>query len=434
MRRLSRNTLALLISNVGGAFLSFLLSVLIGRGLGREALGIYASAQAWVFPLALLAEFGLGTWMTREIAREPQQAEHHLRATMALRLALGFALTGVLFLAAPLIAADPRLIAGLQISAPFILILPFFGAFTAIFRAQQRMESIPLLNLGMLIAQVILTLGVVLVGGDVMAALVVNTLTSAGQLAAAWWVYRSAKWKVQSAKDKDTQTVDDVKDGATSADPLSTFHLALSTSSLLRAAWPFALAGILAAIQTRSGTILLEQLTSSAQVGYYAAATRFVEAGRMIPNALFGALFPALTMLAQQPDQMRQSLRRMLLGLTLFGSSLGAITMLVAPLIIRLTYGDDFTPAIPVLQVTMWGLLPSLLRGGLTLYAYAIGREQITNSVMVLTIITQMILIPPLIGAYDVSGAALALLMSDAVGCALLVWSLQKSASSARIV
>src|SRR5690606_28302176 len=60
---------------------------------------------------------------------------------------------------------------------------------------------------------------------------------------------------------------------------------------LLRRAWPFALAAILAALQARTGTILLERLTDTTQVGYYAAATRFVEAARMIPNALFGALF-----------------------------------------------------------------------------------------------------------------------------------------------
>src|SRR5438477_12267695 len=86
---LSRNTLILLISNVGSAVLSFVLSVLIGRALGQDGLGVYSTALAWITPLSLVAEFGLGTLMTRDIAQNPASEAAYLRLTTWARLWLG---------------------------------------------------------------------------------------------------------------------------------------------------------------------------------------------------------------------------------------------------------------------------------------------------------------------------------------------------------
>ncbi|MBC8172002.1 MAG: oligosaccharide flippase family protein, partial [Anaerolineae bacterium] len=72
MSRLASNTLTLLTGNAGSAMLSLLLSVLIGRALGKDGLGVYAAALAWVYPVALLADAGLSTLITRDLA----QADH----------------------------------------------------------------------------------------------------------------------------------------------------------------------------------------------------------------------------------------------------------------------------------------------------------------------------------------------------------------------
>lgn len=394
----SRNTITLLTSNVGSAALSFILSVLIGRVLKQDGLGVYTAALAWVFPLSLIAEFGLGSLMTRDIAQTPDSADAYLRSTTLARLWIGGALTLALVIFAPLLSDDLAVIAGLRISAPLIVILPFFGAFTAIFRARQAMWPIPPLNVGMLVIQVALTAVVFLAGGGALAALIVNTATSAGQLVAAWAVWR---WKFR------------LSIGTRRA-------LSLRITLLLRRAWPFALAAVLAALQTRAGTILLEKLTDTAQVGYYAAGTRFVEAARMIPNALFGALFPALAALAAQPDAFRRTFHKVTLGLGGFGIALGLICTIFAAPIMSLTYGAAFVPAIPVLQIVMWSLLPGLLRAGRTLYWYALGREQYTNIVTGVTLIVQIAVSLWLIPRAGAAGAAIVSLITETLALILL--------------
>ncbi len=88
MSRLTRNTLTLLTGDVGSAALSLALSILIGRALGEAAIGVYGVVMAWVFPVRLLAEFGLGTLITREVAADPPLAPELLRTTTLARLLL----------------------------------------------------------------------------------------------------------------------------------------------------------------------------------------------------------------------------------------------------------------------------------------------------------------------------------------------------------
>ncbi|MEO8394588.1 MAG: oligosaccharide flippase family protein, partial [Chloroflexota bacterium] len=274
--RLSRNTVTLLISNLGGAGLSFLLSALIGRTLGADGLGVYAATMAWLLPLSLIAEFGLSTLMTREIALDFAIEHPYLETVTRSRLLMGGAIMLLLIIVAPLLSRDPLVVAGLQISAPLVMIGPFFSALSAIYKLRGQMWPIPYLNIGMLIAQVILTFFALRAGGGVIAVLILNVVTSAAQLIAAWWIYR---WRFYDALRA---------------------HLKAAPALLpiLRRAVPFALAAFFATLQTRLSIILLERLATTAEVGYFSAAARFVEAARLVPNAFFGALFPALAVLA----------------------------------------------------------------------------------------------------------------------------------------
>jgi O-antigen/teichoic acid export membrane protein len=179
---------------------------------------------------------------------------------------------------------------------------------------------------------------------------------------------------------------------------------------------------VLAALQLRLNTILLERLTSTAEVGYYAAATRFVEAGRVIPNALFGALLPALTAYSGNLQPLELTFRRTMLALAAFGGALAVLTSLLAPMIIALTYGSAFALAAPALTMAMWALLPAVLRGGRTLYWYAQGHEQYANAVTGVTLGLQFVLGLLLIPRYGALGAAFVTLITETLALALLWW------------
>ncbi len=384
----------LLLNNGGGALLSFGLAVLIGRGLGEENFGVYTTALAWVYPLALVAEFGLGTLITREVAQDLAAAPEFLHAAARARGFIGGGLMLALIVGAPLLTNDLTLIHGLQISAPMIVIVPMVGAFTAVFRARQAMWPVTWLNLGMLVAQVILTALVLLAGGGVLVALAVNVATSGGQWIAAWGIYRRG-FMTEST-------------WARRASPLQ-------VGQLLRQAAPFALAAVLAAVQMRVGVVMLEASADITQVGYYAAASRFTDAARMIPNALFGALLPALS--AGKIE--RQLFQRIMFALVGYSSMVFAAVALLAPVIIQVTFGEPFAPAELPLGLLALALLPSLLRSARTLYWYAQGREAYVNRTTAIMLVVQVgvSLIAVQAGAAGLAGA---MVVAEWVGLGLL--------------
>ncbi len=394
-QRLTHNTLALLLSNAGGAVLSFALSVLIGRVLGSAGLGVYAAALAWVLPLSIVAEFGLGTLLTREIAQAPEKAHAYLRVSILQRLWLGGLLAVGLWLLAPLLSDDPLVVQGVHMAAPLVVIQPFYSSFTAVFRAHQVMQPIAWLNLGMLLAQVTITAAIFALGGDVLLALAANTATSAGQLLAAWGAYRRRFYVPAKSQ--------------------------LELLPLLRAAYPFAIAAILAALQSRLNIILLERAADASEVGFYAAALRFVEAGRLLPFAFFDALFPLLSSLAETPQQLERVFRQTLAALFAFGVLFGVAFWWLGDWLILLAFGADFAPATEVLRVAAWILLPLLLKSGRILYWYARRREAYVNIVTVFVIVVQGILALWLIPRFGAVGAALASLLAETVAF-LLLW------------
>lgn len=393
-QRLSQNTLALLLSNGGSAVLSFMLSVMIGRVLGQDGLGIYATVLAWIFPLSLITEFGLGTLITRDIALKPEDSHAYLRASILARLVIGGVITLIIYSTAPLISQDIHIVRGLQIASPLIIILPFYSSFTAIFRAKQIMQPITWLNLGMLISQVSLTGLAFWYGEDIESVLIINTLTSFVQLFAAWLVYQ--RWFYEPSR----QII-----------PLQT---------LLVAATPFAIAAVLAAIQSRIAIILLEQFTSTNDVGLYTAAARFIEAGRMLPHAFFDALFPVLASLATIPHELKRMFRRVLVGLTTFGIAFAVVISWISLPLLTLTYGQDFISARSMLIILAWSLLPMLLKGGRTLYWYAVGETMYVNLVTVGVIIIQVIAAIWLIPSYGAMGAAWVMVIAETSAVILL--------------
>jgi O-antigen/teichoic acid export membrane protein len=195
---------------------------------------------------------------------------------------------------------------------------------------------------------------------------------------------------------------------------------------LLKQSAPFAIAGVLATVQLRLGLILLEPMAGAAVTGQYAAASRFVEAGRMAPQALFVALFPALAALRSDPAAMDRLFRRIMTGLFGYGLLFGLLMLALAPSLIGLTYGPRFDSAGLILRLLAWALLPAILKGCRILYCYARGQEAYVNRVLGLALLLQAVLILWGLPRFGAVGVALALLISESAAL-LLLWRIPKT-------
>lgn len=391
MRRLSLNTLILLMNNVGTAVLAFILTVIVTRGLGDVTLGRYAATMAWVYPLTVWVDLGVNTLITREVAQNHPAALHYLHISHPIRLVLGSATIIIIWIVAPVLSDDFYVVTALRIGISLALIDTLFGSYTAVFRAWEVMWPILVLNIGLFVAQIVGALLVVFLDGDVRHLLLAVVLADALQLMATWGMWRYLRRHIA---------------------PVPT---SITVRQVIRLAWPFALGGVLAVLQMRVIVLLIDWFLDAEQVGWYAAAGRLVEAARMAPNALFVALFPRLSALVSHPHELRQVFRRAGWIIVAYGIMVGMLAILGAETIVPLIFGDEFTDAGPILVLLSWSLVPGLLRALFTLRLYAQQREKIVyvliGMALAVQIGTGMILIP----AYALFGAAWTVIVGETI-------------------
>jgi len=390
VRRLLDNSLVLSISNVMGALLGFAISLAIARTLGVVGLGRWTFCLAWVSVLTMISEFGLNTWLTREAARSRECANQLLMATLAAKLALSGVLGGALLLASPILGPDPEASAALRPAALLLATGVAYGSFTALLRAFEQMRPILWLNVGGLLLQLIWSVASLRAGQGVPALVAIAAAVQTVQLAAAAGLW-SVRW------------------GRAGGGLRPTWPL---MGTMLRRTWPFAAAGLVGAVQMRSGPLLLGYLRGEAEVGWFGAASRLSEAAKLIPNGLFAAAFPAFaaTASAGRTDLLWKSLGRVLVPLTLalaLGLSLGARPAL------RLAYGPPFLPAETALIWLSLCLVPNLLNGGMEVYLYAAGDEVYALELGTLAVGIQILTSLPLITWFGASGAAVAMLLGE---------------------
>lgn len=118
--------------------------------------------------------------------------------------------------------------------------------------------------------------------------------------------------------------------------------------------------------------------------------------------------------------------RQSLIRLGLYGAGVGVALLVSAPLVLDVVYGAGFSDAVAPLGILGIGLIPALLRGGLTLVHYAFHNERGVNRINGVTLGLQVIAGLALIPVFGAAGGALAVVAGDAAAW----WLLQRGRSS----
>jgi PST family polysaccharide transporter len=128
----------------------------------------------------------------------------------------------------------------------------------------------------------------------------------------------------------------------------------------LRMGWSLFLFRAAVSLYTSANGFVLGFFAIPAQVGYYAGAEK-ISKGLLAPLSPLGqALLPRITYLAASSRDRAARLAKMsVVVMGVGGLLLGACAFLLSPLIVRVTLGPAYQPAVPVLRV-LAGLVPSI--------------------------------------------------------------------------
>lgn len=385
-RLLTKNSLLLIVSNIGGAALSFGISILIGRGLGKLELGSWTFLFAWVAIISLMCEFGINSLLTRDVSRSPEEANKLLVASLSVQIFFAGILGMVIWIFSPLLSINSETFNAM----PAVITISFagivYGSFTAIFRSVQWIAPIVFSNILGLVVQLALSIFAIRLGGGLLHLIWIAALIDIAQLISVgilWWLKLSRSG--------------------------GELRFSIDTSMVMvKHAVPFALAGIFAAIQMRSATMMVGYLRDTTELGLFGAASRWSESAKLIPNGIFGVLYPAFATKY---------------GMDYYKRSVPIINVLAVGLVFTLclfsgpilyfSYGAEYEQGSSILFLLGIGLLPSLLNGNIQSYLYAAGEEKYATKMRGLAACMQILTGLPLVYFYGVVGAALSLLFGE---------------------
>ena len=192
-------------------------------------------------------------------------------------------------------------------------------------------------------------------------------------------------------------------------------------SELMREAWPMLLTTLSLLVYTRIDLVMLRQLSSPEQVGYFAASSRLAQLWAFVPLVLVNAIFPMLARLRLTDSvAYTQKSKDFIAVLGFSGLLLALVLSIGAPWIVPLLLGKDYAPTIPMLAVQGWIALCYFVRTGMDRWLVT---ERLTHYNLILHVGTALmnvglnfVLIPRMGGM----GAAVASLVS----MVLAVWGI----------
>ncbi len=360
-------------------------------------MGQFTVAVVLVGYFDIVINFGLGTLVTRDVARSPAEAGHYFWNSLALRLGLWSASLPILLLIvgplAPILGVTPGIAAALAIFVVALLPGQVSASASALLNAFERMEIPAAVQILTNALRVGLGLGVIQSGGGFVqlawVSLVVNLATMAVLAALAWRLLGRPAWSWRPGFGR----------------------------YLLRESYPLMLNNLLNSVFFRIDVVVLQALTAAEMVGWYSTAYRFIDGLNVIPSSFVLALFPVLS---RQAGDARERLDRTVeVGLKVLLAIALPIcvgTVLLAEPIIRLVADDRYLPhAAIALSILIWFLPLSFTNGLLQYVLIAVGRQRAVTAAFVVGAAFNLAANLALIPRYGYVAAAVVTVLSEAV-------------------
>lgn len=334
--RVAKNTTYLTLALIGQKVLSALYIPIIAGLIGPSATGEYLGALSFINIFAIFIDLGLTPAFIRQTARDAQEGRREFNVIMTFKVLSSVAVVAAMFVTVVILNQS-------GISHPSVVYLRWaalgmaLDALTAtgygFFRGLQRLEFEAVGTVLHRVVVMIVGLTALHLGAPPVVVIIALVAGSAANFFyASLHLWRQGiNWQPQ-----------------------------LDWSilrSLLKIAIPFAVAALFTAIYANSDTILLQLFKNHRAVGLYGTANKMVIAFQVLPAALVGAIYPAMSAAYIQDKQKLQRLftDAMRYLMVVFIPVMVVIVLLAQPLVLHI-YKATWIDAVWPLRVLAIGL------------------------------------------------------------------------------
>jgi O-antigen/teichoic acid export membrane protein len=391
-----RNATSILASDAVSRGSTFLLYVMVGRYLGERQFGQLALALALFYAFQVLAGAGLKVYITRQVARDPEQTDQCLVSGSAVAAAFALSSIGATFAFVSLLGypSDTKRVVLLLSFA----LLPFAlcAVCEAVFQGRERMHYIVQATLPANVLKIAVALALLETGHGLEAVVAVALASYIAVLLIEWLLLLRHITK-----------------------PRLAFSLRRSIA-IGRASGTFLGVDALVAVMVSVNVLLLSKLRDERAVGMYSAAAQLMVPVALVYQNAALAVFPLMSRRIETAFEdvtvVAQRLGEFLMALGWF--VVVALVVLAAPAL-TLVYGPGFQGTADALRVMAWSLLLMGLTATFGQILYARGQERLNLRLVAINAVVTLLVGIPLVAQWGVTGAAVALLTTRLLDFAL---------------
>jgi O-antigen/teichoic acid export membrane protein len=412
LRRILRNTASVLSSDVATRASTFVLYALVARELGAFEFGRISLALSLFYVFQVFAAAGVKTLVTREVARDPARAAHAL-ANGSVVVAVGSALAiGALAAFVALMGYRGGTAGVILLLSLALLPASLAAVCEGVFQGREQMHYIAIANVPVHALKVALA-AVLLARGHGVYAIVAVLLGSYVAVACVEWtlmVLRVAKPRARLD--------------------------ARAAVAMVRATAPFLGVDGIVAIMTSLNIVLLSKLADETSVGLYSAAVQLTVPLQLVYQNVVLAVFPLMCRsFAASVDGLRRVTEHLVELVVAVGVPILVLLFFLADRVLTLVYRrDDFAAASDALRVVVWTLLLVAVTSVLGQVLYASLQERLNLRIVAVDAVAAVMLGGVLVARYGVVGAAVAMLLTRLLDCALHYVAVEKRLFRVRLV
>ncbi len=404
--RFTRNALTPLLASGFDRAVFWVFWIVALRILGPPRYGEYAFAINLLTYFGALTDFGLGTVLTRDIARSGVDPWPRFGAGLIIRLRL-VALSIPLMLGLALVyyatgSVSEATVITVAILAAGLLPTALAQAYASVYGAWERMDRRGLVAAGT--AALTVGLGLLLLGAGtgVIGLAIAGTVSGAASL-------------LVLARPVGFDLLRTVRQGRA------------HRRELLASGFPLMLNGLLATAFVQVDILILQAIEGTTAVGHYSAAYKFINALNAVPAAVVLAAFPLMARAAEDPEALGRWMARTWRVLISFAAPAVVLLFVYAQPLVGALLGEDFLPfTAQALAILIWFLPLSYCNGTLHYVAISLDRQWWLTPAFVVTTLFNVGANLALVPVFGFLAAAATTIASEAVLLVMLAWILRR--------
>jgi O-antigen/teichoic acid export membrane protein len=373
--------------------LSFVVGVYVIRYLGPEQFGKLSYSTSFVFLFLAITKLGLDEIVVRNLVKQEDTSAKILGTAFVLKL-IGCVLAFFIVSAGIIISTDDWLVRWMTIIIAFSMIFTCFDILDLWFQSQVISKSIAIVRSIQFAISSLAKLGFIWFHIPLISFAYLFVADTIIRAIGMTWVYL-----------KDQQHL------------VGRWQLDKSVAvNLLLNSWPLILSGAMVTINMNIDQVMLGNMSTSEELGNYAAAVKFSEVWYFIPTVICSSVFPAIVQAKQQSRvEYYAKMQRLYDFMSFLSLSIALAVAFTSKNVLTNLLGAEYSSAGTILILHIWS-------GIFIFFGVARGNWLVIEDMTRLSLITQLmgavtnvVLNLFLIKQYGAIGAAIATLISYAV-------------------